>query len=87
MRVERLSKSWLLRYERGSVLLFARNAYAIQEALLICRGYRGALEMEPQLYKSVLAAAAIVPLGKKRVCSDDPNQCRPLGCLDLKTIE
>ena len=33
MRVERLSKSWLLRYERGSVLLIARNAYAIQEAL------------------------------------------------------
>ena len=37
MRVERLSKSWLLRYERGSVLLIARNAYGIQEALLICR--------------------------------------------------
>jgi hypothetical protein len=35
MRVERLSKSWLLRYERGFVVLFARNAYAIQEALLI----------------------------------------------------
>jgi hypothetical protein len=46
MRVERLSKSWLLRYERGSVLLIARNAYAIQEALLICRGYRGALAIE-----------------------------------------
>jgi hypothetical protein len=33
MRVERLSKSWLLRYERGSVLLFGRNAYAIQAGI------------------------------------------------------
>jgi hypothetical protein len=46
MRVERLSKFYLLRYERGSVLLFGRNAYAIQEALLICRGYRGAPAVE-----------------------------------------
>jgi hypothetical protein len=35
MRVECLSKSCLLRYERGSLLLFARNAYATQEALSI----------------------------------------------------
>jgi hypothetical protein len=81
MRVERLWKSWLLRYERGSVLLIARNAYAIQEALLICRGYRGALT-RVQLYKSV-AATAIVPLGKKRYVATDPNQRRPRGCLDL----
>jgi hypothetical protein len=35
MRVEPLSKSRLLRYEGGSVLLFARNAYASKEALLM----------------------------------------------------
>ena len=75
MRVERLSKSWLLRYERRSVLLFARDAYAIQEALLIYRGLpmRACDRLQP--YESV-ADAAIVPLGKKRYVAIKTNADR-----------
>ena len=71
MRVERFWKSWLFRYERGSVLLFARNAYAIQEALLIQRVLQGAgggnqlAQVRARLVEGKLIYPDRPPLGKK----------------------
>jgi hypothetical protein len=97
MRVERHSKSRLLRYEGGSVLLFARNAYASKEALLIEVGInqvRGAVQLARASARliegslSILIGHRYCTFGQKSdMLRPDLNKRRPLGCLDLKTIE
>jgi hypothetical protein len=93
MRVERLSKSGLLCCERGSVLLFARNACAIQEALLIEVDITRAQAAVPfaSARARLVEGSLSIPISH-RYCTfgqksgtqrPDLNKRRPLGCLCL----